>query len=355
MLLDGSYRYLNQPSSTLINFKIIRGKMKLSFEIPRRVDGGIEQRRISDEMFNEICLLTPWVEDTSRKSLRERCYCIVHNISEPPKCENCSEKTKFSVSNNIYSKACSNECKIIIRKQTCLEKYGVEHVSQVQEVKDKIKKINLERFGVEYYFQSADIREKSKQTCQERYGVENPAQSEEIKEKTRQTNLEKYGVDNPWKSEKVKEKIKATNLEKYGVDNPWKSEKVKEKIKATNLEKYGSERPIQSQETKDKISISLANNFQARRNNEGTDYSGVVYILHFPQHSAVKIGLAEDFLVRSKRLIKDFGEFSIIDIIETESVFALETSLHQKFSDHSLCLDEGTGRTEFFSDEILKL
>jgi hypothetical protein len=306
--------------------------MKLSFKIPRRIDGGIEQRRISDEMFNEICLLTTFVEDTSRKSLRERCYCIVHNITEPPKCEICSEKTKFSISNNIYSKACSNECKIIIRKQTCLEKYGVEHVSQAQEVKDKIKKINLERYGVEYYFQSEEIREKVKQTSLKKYGVENPAQSEEIKDK-----------------------IKATNLEKYGVDNPWKSEEIKDKIKQQCLDKYGSERPIQSQETKDKISISLANNFQARRNNEGTDYSGVVYILHFPQHKAVKIGLAEDFLVRSKRLIKDFGEYNIINIIETQECFKLESSLHEKFSEFRFCLDEGCGRTEFFNEEILNL
>jgi hypothetical protein len=111
---------------------------------------------------------------------------------------------------------------------------------------------------------------------------------------------------------------------------------------------------MQSQEIKDIMSISLAKRFQARRNNEGTDYSGVVYILHFPQQSAVKIGLSGDFEKRSVSLFKDFGEYTIIDIIETQECFALETSLHEKFANYRMCLDEGCGRTEFFSDEILE-
>jgi hypothetical protein len=102
------------------------------------------------------------------------------------------------------------------------------------------------------------------------------------------------------------------------------------------------------------MSIALANNFQARRNDEGTDYSGLVYILHFPQHKAVKIGLTGDFDQRAKGLISDFGEYNIIDIIETDTCFKLETYLHKKFSEYRFCLDEGTGRTEFFKDEILE-
>jgi len=102
------------------------------------------------------------------------------------------------------------------------------------------------------------------------------------------------------------------------------------------------------------ISIGKANHFQARRNEEGTDYNGVVYILHFPEHNAVKIGLSGDFEQRSKGLIKDFGDFSIVKLIETDSCFKLEQELHQKFSEHRICLSEGTGRTEFFKEDILE-
>jgi hypothetical protein len=101
------------------------------------------------------------------------------------------------------------------------------------------------------------------------------------------------------------------------------------------------------------MSISRAKHFQERRNDEGTDYSGVVYILHFREHKAVKIGLTGDFEKRSKDLIKCFGEYTIIDIIDTQECFALESSLHEKFSNYRICLSEGGGRTEFFKDEIL--
>jgi hypothetical protein len=306
----------------------------LSFEIPRKVDGKIDRYKITDEMFNEICSLTPWVEDTSINSLTERLYCIKHNIKEPPKCEICSVKTIFSRHNNRYSKSCSQECNSIVIKnksrQTCLAKYGVEHV-----------------------FQNKEVKEKSRQTCLEKYGVENPYQSEVCKEKIRTTCQEKYGVEYPLQSEEIKEKIKQTCIKKYGFENPAQSEEVKDKMKATNKEKYGVEYPAQSEEVRDKMSISLANNFQARRNEQGTDYSGSVYILHFPQHSAVKIGLTGDFDNRSKGLISDFGDYTIINIIETQECFALESSLHQKFKDYRICLSEGGGRTEFFKDEIL--
>jgi hypothetical protein len=97
----------------------------------------------------------------------------------------------------------------------------------------------------------------------------------------------------------------------------------------------------------------MTKNFSKRRTGEGTDYAGVVYILHFPQHKAVKIGLTGDFEKRSKDLIKDFGHFSIIELIETKQCYSLEAELHKKYSAQRICLSEGHGRTEFFTEEIL--
>ena len=53
--------------------------------------------------------------------------------------------------------------------------------------------------------------EKRKQTCLNKYGVENVHQLESVKEKTKETCLKVYGVDNPAKNEQVKQKAKATN------------------------------------------------------------------------------------------------------------------------------------------------
>jgi len=54
--------------------------------------------------------------------------------------------------------------------------------------------------------------------------------AKEVKQKRKKTSLEKYGVDNPFKSEEIKEKIKETNIEKYGVDNPAKNIDVQGRI-----------------------------------------------------------------------------------------------------------------------------
>jgi len=69
------------------------------------------------------------------------------------------------------------------RKQTCLEKYGVEYSSQSDTVKDKVKATNLERFGVEQVFSSKKVQEQIRKTNLEKYGTEYPSQNETVKEK----------------------------------------------------------------------------------------------------------------------------------------------------------------------------
>ena len=62
-------------------------------------------------------------------------------------------------------------------------------------VKEKKKQTNLDRYGVEYPIQSKKIKDKVKQTNLDRYGVENSMQSEEIRNKMHQTMLDRYGVE----------------------------------------------------------------------------------------------------------------------------------------------------------------
>jgi DNA repair protein RadC len=64
----------------------------------------------------------------------------------------------------------------------------------------------------------------------EKYGVEHISQCEEVKEKIRETNFEKYGADYGFQNENIKAKIRATNLEKYGVENISQCEEVMDKI-----------------------------------------------------------------------------------------------------------------------------
>ena len=80
------------------------------------------------------------------------------------------------------------------RKQTNLEKFGVEHVLQNQKIQSKFEKTNLEKWGKTNFSKTEEFLEKQKITCLKNWGVNHQSQSEEIKEKIKKTNLEKWGV-----------------------------------------------------------------------------------------------------------------------------------------------------------------
>ena len=82
---------------------------------------------------------------------------------------------------------------------------------------------------------------KQKATMLEKYGVEHASQNEEIRNKIKSTFIEKYGVDNPAKLQENKDKQKQTNLARYGVEYIVHNKKSKDKMIQTNIEKYGSE------------------------------------------------------------------------------------------------------------------
>lgn len=121
------------------------------------------------------------------------------------------------------------------RKETSLEKYGVESPMQCKEVQDKAKATNLEKYGAENVFASVHGKNRIKETNLERYGAENVFASDHGKAKIKETFQDRYGVDNPFQSEEIKEKIKVSKLDTYGDANYTNREKAKE----TNLEKYG--------------------------------------------------------------------------------------------------------------------
>lgn len=67
------------------------------------------------------------------------------------------------------------------------EKYNVDNVSQIPEVKEKIKQTNLQRYGVENVSQSSIIQQRRKQTVKEKYNVDNVFQVPQIIDKIKQT------------------------------------------------------------------------------------------------------------------------------------------------------------------------
>lgn len=150
-------------------------------------------------------LMTKYPEELK---FTERLYWYYNNLNAPGYCIECGKPTKFINYKQGYRECCSAKC-----------------VSRSQIIQDR-----------------------KKQTSLERYGVESPMKTDAVKNKLKETNLKKHGVENPFQSEVVKEKIRSSNIEKLGVPYPMMSQEVLDKSKQTCLEKYGVEYYSQSQE-----------------------------------------------------------------------------------------------------------
>ena len=184
-------------------------------------------------------------------------------------CNDCGKeviRTVYRIFNLINYKEFFFLCQKCGTKKTSLKKYGVEHPTQSIDVKLKNKKTHFENNKGVWMNQNQknaitkafkekreQIIEHRKQTCIEKYGVEYAQQSEEVKKKTENTCISKYGFKSPSQNQKVKEKTKQTFLKNLGVDNPQHSKKIREKTKQTCIEKYGSDSFLSSEEGKNKI------------------------------------------------------------------------------------------------------
>lgn len=95
--------------------------------------------------------------------------------------------------------------------KTVNEKYGVDNVSQLEEIKKKKIETTIAHYGTAYSFSLPS----TKKTIMEKYGVDNVSKLDFIKEKKKNTCLKNYGVVSGLKTEKCKQAV----MEKYGVEN----------------------------------------------------------------------------------------------------------------------------------------
>lgn len=128
-------------------------------------------------------------------------YNYINSILEIPKCNKCnSEFKRFIGFNNGYDNYCSRRCAlssvshVMIEKRikNTREKWGVDHTSQLQSVKQKQAETNLERWGSISPSLNPTVLEKQKRTMLERYGVEFSGLSQELLQKSLNTRFEKY-------------------------------------------------------------------------------------------------------------------------------------------------------------------
>ncbi len=172
------------------------------------------------------------------------------------KCDSCGEEKDIMYNQLIKNNSLENYiCKTCNNKKNLLEKYGVNNVFQLKNIKEKIKLTNLEK-----------------------YGVENPSQSKEIKEKKKKTNKNKFGVDWGFSSENIKEKSKKTLMDKYGVNNISKVYSIKQKKKTTCYNNFGVDVISQSQRFRDLYKNKVLNFLKEKY--DILDYNDIYYTLH---------------------------------------------------------------------------
>jgi hypothetical protein len=166
-------------------------------------------------------------------------------------CKSISTKAKFAITyankdmNTILEK----------RQATNIEKYGVDNVSKTTTVRAQLKKTttltatirtaktkvtNLLNHGVESTNSLQSVKDKKKESFLEKYGVDHQLKIPEIA-----ASVSKKNTDNA-----VDRLAKATitNIDRYGTENPLSNKDVQNKRTDTMIERFGVENASQNPE-----------------------------------------------------------------------------------------------------------
>jgi very-short-patch-repair endonuclease len=290
------------------------------------------------------------------------------------------------------------------RKQTMLNKYGVESMFKSDRFKEKSKQTMLRKYGVDHNWKSKEIRDRMKKTLLERYGVDNPTKLKSIQEKQKQTCLQKYGTREILSNKNIREQIKQTCLAKYDGVAPACSEEVYIKQKQTCLEKYGVNNPakikhviLAKKAAIQKKRIKIYNNFIARFKNVKPLFSVDEFEGCGPKiYKWLKISLNEEFTaaywgyepmgkfqntyieqfimnllkknsidyeLKNRNVIKPYEldfylpKFNLA--IETNGIFYHSTQCIDDNAYHStkfkMCKEKGIRLIQIFEDEIVRI
>lgn len=104
-------------------------------------------------------------------------------------CLNKSDEHKDKVKHTINSKY-GNRNEYYKKRyestvSTNIKKYGVENISQLEEIKHKKEQTTISHFGVRYTLESPELTKQYKNTCLQKYGYTNPSKSKQVLEKIR--------------------------------------------------------------------------------------------------------------------------------------------------------------------------
>lgn len=223
-------------------------------------------------------------------------------------CEICKNESELSfVKYNVnfdrggfYS---CKKCSSTKRKKTNLEKYGVEYITQLPELKEKQKE----------WMSSKEFRNKSNETQIEKYGslfvqTDNFRKNNSIKHKEIIKNKKERGEYNcPLSLPSNKELRENAMFEKYGHTYSFHVESIKSKIQTTNLEKYGHISPFGNKE----IQVNIKNNIIYKNLEREWSFNGDKYKLDLFRIYRRKVRYETDLL--KQKLFDDWDGYDYYD------------------------------------------
>ena len=184
-----------------------------------------------------------------------RLYCIEHDITETPRCQNLECNTGnmplWNYATRNFKKFCGTECRNkwlskvssedIYREEieeSCLKKYNARNFCQSDEFKRKSEATCMRLHGVKHISSSKEWREGVKETCRRKYNADSPFESEEIQRKITQSCLDRHGVPNPLLSKKFQDKARETIIRNHG-NIGYAAKDIMEKVLSTSNARYG--------------------------------------------------------------------------------------------------------------------
>lgn len=146
-------------------------------------------------------------------SFKEKVWYWVNDIKTEYLCS-CSSRTSFNKNwMHGYRKYCSPKCAQSDsstkekRKNSVIEKYGVDNIAKLEEVKKKQEKTNIDKYGSKSSFQNESVRKKWRDNIYGKYGKEHVFQLKHVKEASMVTSVVKYGKEHYVQSELYKAKL----------------------------------------------------------------------------------------------------------------------------------------------------
>lgn len=251
----------------------------------------IKKEYVSSQKVNCVC---PVCKKVYFRTVQRLCW--------PTICRECKIKNNRHFTNEYRKKLSDaskrNACVIKEkRKNTMLERYGVESYTQSDDFKKKSNETLKKRFGSihnarkhsvdlgnqrlkesgEYSKVIFSMKEKREATCIERFGAKSNFLTPEFIEVKRNAMIERYGVEHSMQCEDSKEKARQTFLKRLGVDNPFKSDDVRNKSKATMKERYGFEYWQQSDEGRNFLRENWVKNVQEKIKHKSYSFDNHIF------------------------------------------------------------------------------